>query len=173
MERQPCPERIYDDLGVGFTMGTVMGGIFHYLKGAKNAPRGERLRGGFEAMRQRGPVIGGNFAVWGGLFSSFECLLMKMKGTEKEDMTIAVTSGALTGGLLAIRGGTGAIIRNAAFGGLFLALIEGCSHALQSFMMKQQIEQARRQMQLPPAPTDGAPLFRLQDFNKEFDFMPQ
>jgi import inner membrane translocase subunit TIM17 len=61
MDRQPCPHRIYDDLAIGFTMGTCMGGLFHFVKGAKNAPRGERFRNAMVSMGTRGPVIGGTF----------------------------------------------------------------------------------------------------------------
>lgn len=43
----------------------------------------------------------GNFAVWGGLFSVFDCTLARVRRTE--DAWNAIISGALTGGLLAMR----------------------------------------------------------------------
>ena len=61
MERQPCPYRVYDDIGSAFTMGSVMGGVFHFLRSAKNAPSGERLKSAFAGFRSRAPVLGGLF----------------------------------------------------------------------------------------------------------------
>ena len=74
-DRQPCPDRIFDDLGIGFTMGGVMGSLWNFGKGARNAARGERLAGAITTMKTRGPISGGNFGFWGGLFSTFECAL--------------------------------------------------------------------------------------------------
>lgn len=93
-----------------FDVGAIGGGIWHSVKGARNSPRGERLRGSITAVKSRSPVLGGilihntntnitinantairktlrfyyyfygswfcdlgNFAVWGLLFSSFDC----------------------------------------------------------------------------------------------------
>ena len=44
----------------------------------------------------------GNFGVWGGLFSTFECSLVAIR--RKEDPWNAITSGALTGAVLSARG---------------------------------------------------------------------
>ena len=44
----------------------------------------------------------GNFAVWGGMFSTFDCCLMAVRG--KEDPWNSIGSGALTGAVLMIRG---------------------------------------------------------------------
>lgn len=44
----------------------------------------------------------GNFAVWGGMFSAFDCSLAAVR--KKEDAWNAITSGALTSGCLALRG---------------------------------------------------------------------
>ena len=38
-----------------------------------SSPYGERRIGALTAMKARAPVLGGNFGVWGGLFSSFDC----------------------------------------------------------------------------------------------------
>ena len=38
-----------------------------------NSPHGERRVGAIVALKTRAPVLGGNFGVWGGLFSSFDC----------------------------------------------------------------------------------------------------
>jgi hypothetical protein len=36
------------DIGGAFGMGAVGGGIWHMVKGSKNSPSGQRLRGGLE-----------------------------------------------------------------------------------------------------------------------------
>ena len=48
--REPCPDRILDDMGSAFGMGAVGGGIFHFLKAVKNSPRNQRTRGGIEVI---------------------------------------------------------------------------------------------------------------------------
>ncbi|XP_039630934.1 mitochondrial import inner membrane translocase subunit Tim17-B isoform X2 [Polypterus senegalus] len=101
--REPCPWRIVDDCGGAFTMGAIGGGIFQSVKGFRNAPIGfrHRLRGSANAVRIRAPQIGGSFAVWGGLFSTIDCGLVKLRG--KEDPWNSITSGAMTGAVLAAR----------------------------------------------------------------------
>ena len=53
-------------------------------------------------MKKRAPVLGGSFALWGGLFSSCECTLIHLRN--KEDFLNPIVSGFVTGGLLAARG---------------------------------------------------------------------
>lgn len=64
----------------------------------------------------------GNFAVWGGTFSTFDCTFQHMR--KKDDHWNAIASGAATGGLLALRGGWRAASRQAVIGGILLAVIE-------------------------------------------------
>ena len=66
---------------------------------------------------------GGSFAVWGMLFSCFDCTFTHIR--KKEDPWNAIMSGAATGGLLAARAGLKAAGKNAAVGGVILAAIEG------------------------------------------------
>ena len=106
-------------------MGAVGGAVWHSVKGFRNSPKNERLLGALTAVKGRAPILGGNFAVWGGVFSVFDCSLVAIR--HKEDPWNAICSGALTGGVLAARAGTRAILRNAAVGGFFLAAIEGLS----------------------------------------------
>ena len=40
-ERDPCPHRILDDIGGAFSMGAIGGGLWHSVKGARNAAKGE------------------------------------------------------------------------------------------------------------------------------------
>lgn len=46
--------------------------------------------------------IVGSFAMWGGVFSSMDCLLIYYR--QKDDPYNAIIAGAITGGVLAIRG---------------------------------------------------------------------
>ena len=123
--REPCPARILDDIGGAFAMGAVGGSIWHSVKGFRNAPRGwaNSFKGSIEAVKARGPVVGGNFAVWGALFASFDCSFAALR--RKEDPWNSIMSGAATGAVLAARAGPKAAGRNAVVGGVLLAAIEG------------------------------------------------
>eukprot|EP00567_Pseudictyota_dubia_P016259 CAMPEP_0197440548 /NCGR_PEP_ID=MMETSP1175-20131217/7030_1 /TAXON_ID=1003142 /ORGANISM="Triceratium dubium, Strain CCMP147" /LENGTH=207 /DNA_ID=CAMNT_0042970681 /DNA_START=128 /DNA_END=747 /DNA_ORIENTATION=+ len=122
-DREPCPWRIVDDIGGAFCMGAIGGGIFHTIKGSWNAPKGSRIHGAVSAMAARGPVLGGQFAVWGGLFACCDCSLTAIR--QKEDPWNSICSGAATGGILAARAGPKAMASAAVVGGVLLALIEG------------------------------------------------
>ena len=52
-------------------------------------------------IKARAPVTGGNFGVWGGMFSTFDCAVKGWR--QKEDMWNAIISGFMTGGCLAAR----------------------------------------------------------------------
>lgn len=80
----------------------------------------------------RAPVLGGNFGVWGGLFSTFDCAVKGVR--KKEDPYNAIIAGFFTGGSLAIRGGYKAA-RNGAIGcAVLLAVIEGVGIAFQRML---------------------------------------
>lgn len=113
-------------------MGAIGGSIWHVVKGARNSPVGGRVAGSLFAVKARAPVLGGNFAVWGGLFSSFDCSFAALR--QKEDPWNSITAGACTGGVLAARAGWKAMGRNAAVGGVLLALIEGLGVLLTNYM---------------------------------------
>uniref|UniRef100_A0A1U7XTJ4 Mitochondrial import inner membrane translocase subunit TIM17-2-like n=2 Tax=Solanaceae TaxID=4070 RepID=A0A1U7XTJ4_NICSY len=76
--------------------------------------------------------IGGSFAVWGGLFSTFDCTMVYLR--QKEDPWNSIIAGAATGGFLQMRQGLGAASRSAMFGGVLLALIEGAGIMLNKVM---------------------------------------
>merc|ERR1712086_154767 len=134
--REPCPARIVDDVGGAFGMGLLGGSIWWAVKGAKNNPRGERLLGSIQAVKARSPILGGQFAVWGGLFSTFGCSLVAIRG--KEDPWNAISAGALTGGVLAARAGPHAALQSAVVGGVLLALIEGATIGLNNMTSTEQ-----------------------------------
>ena len=69
--REPCPWRIIDDCGGAFSMGLIGGGVFNAISGVRNAPTGmsRRLMGGLIRVKERAPILGGQFAAWGICFS--------------------------------------------------------------------------------------------------------
>ncbi|KAJ9527626.1 hypothetical protein QJQ45_025905 [Haematococcus lacustris] len=127
-QREPCPDRILDDIGGAFAMGAVGGGAWHFIRGMRNSPPGFRVRGALESLRKESPRLGGSFANWGLAFSCFDCSLQYVR--KKEDPWNAIAAGALTGGFLQLRFGLKSAAKSAAFGGVLLALIEGLGIAI-------------------------------------------
>ena len=149
--REPCPWRIIDDCGGAFTLGAIGGGLHSALKGYRHAPAGQRMKGISSAVRVRAPIIGGNFAAWGGMFSGFDCLLQEIR--RKEDPWNSIGSGALTGAVLMVRAGPRAMMWSAVLGGFFLALIEGVAIGVTKYTAPQyQPQMLLDPNQLPPAP---------------------
>jgi len=158
-DREPCPWRIVDDVGGAFCMGAIGGGIWHSVRGARLAPAGGRFAGSLSAVQARSPVLGGQFAVWGGLFACCDCTLTAVRN--KEDPWNSIISGAATGGILAARAGPRASASAALVGGVLLALIEGMG-----IMISRALSQApptaedyERMMQDPTAPPTAGGLF--------------
>jgi len=118
-------------------MGCIGGGIFQAIKGFRNSPSGinNRFNSSWAAIRHRAPGIGGSFAVWGGMFSTVDCTLVHIR--KKEDPWNSIASGAITGGVLAIRNGTGAMVGSAIIGGVLLAMIEGVGILFNRFTAEQ------------------------------------
>jgi import inner membrane translocase subunit TIM17 len=121
--REPCPWRIVDDAGGAFVFGVAGGTVWHAVGGARNAAKGHMMAQALSRVKTRVPILGGSFAVWGTLFSCFDCSFTYLR--KKEDPWNAIISGAATGGLLAARAGPKVAAKNAAFGGIILAAIEG------------------------------------------------
>jgi import inner membrane translocase subunit TIM17 len=122
------------------------------VKGARNSPAGARITGSMYAIKVRAPTLGGQFAIWGALFSSFDCTLAYVR--RKEDPWNAISAGALTGGTLAMRAGYKTAMKNALFGGLILALIEGCGILLTKYMVPP--EMLQEDVTAPGAPISFA-----------------
>ncbi len=97
--------------------------MYHLIRGTRNAPYGQKMRTALQAVQARSPILGGNFAVWGGLFSAFDCTFTAIR--RKEDPYNSIMSGFFTGGILAIRAGPKQAFKQAAIGGILLAAIEG------------------------------------------------
>lgn len=155
----PCPHRIIDDAGGAFLMGMIGGGIWHGWKGFRRNPSGYKFAGIRDGMRLNAPRIGGNFGVWCGLFSSFDCLLASRYVRNKEDTWNPIISGGLTGATLAARAGMRACLTQGAIGAFFLAMIEGLSHAVGSMMDDSQASQMAIAQATPYS--QGGPAHRL------------
>uniref|UniRef100_J3MMS7 Uncharacterized protein n=1 Tax=Oryza brachyantha TaxID=4533 RepID=J3MMS7_ORYBR len=121
--REPCPDRILDDVGGAFGMGAVGGSVFHFLKGTYNSPNGERLVGGAQAVRMNVPRIAGGWGVWCTLFSTCDCAMVL--ACQKEDPYNAIIVGAATSGILAICQGLCSVLSASVQGGVLLALVSG------------------------------------------------
>lgn len=104
-------------------MGAVGGGIWYGIKGARNSPRGERFPGAIASIKARAPVTGGNFGIWGGMFSTFDCAVKGYR--QKEDAWNAIISGFMTGGCLALRSGPKQAFGSAVACGILLGVFEG------------------------------------------------
>ena len=92
--------------------------------------------GGLIHARNRGPMLGGSFALWGGCFSSLDCLLLYYR--QKDDPFNAIASGFITGGVLAFRSGPQQAFKSALIGGVMLCLIEGVTVAITQYSMRVQ-----------------------------------
>ncbi|OII71412.1 mitochondrial import inner membrane translocase subunit TIM17 [Cryptosporidium ubiquitum] len=124
--REPFPDRIFEDLGGAFSMGCIGGFVTNFFKGMKySSTKMEMLSSGMLFARRAAPSLGTSFALWGGTFSCFDCLMAKLRG--KEDHWNAIFSGTATGGLLAIRGGLKTSLKSAMVGGILLTIIESVS----------------------------------------------
>jgi len=133
MEREPCPYRIVEDAGNAFMFGLVGSGIWNIVGGIRNAPSGHRIALAVSRIKARSPLTAGGFAIWGVLYSICDCSLAAYRG--KEDPWNAIGSGAATGGILAIRGGYKLAAKNAAMGGIILAVIEGLQIGITKMLM--------------------------------------
>merc|ERR1711879_1025307 len=81
--RDPCPSRIVTDCGSAFAMGAIGGSLWHgVIMGWPQAPRGMRMSSAITALKTKAPSLGGSFAVWGGLYSSFDCTFAYLRGKE-------------------------------------------------------------------------------------------
>ncbi|THX90998.1 hypothetical protein D6D08_03517, partial [Aureobasidium pullulans] len=145
--RDPCPWVALNDFGGAFCMGAIGGSLWHGIKGFRNSPYGERRIGALTAIKARAPVLGGNFGVWGGMFSTFDCAVKGIR--KKEDPWNAIIAGFFTGGALAVRGGYKAM-RNGAIGcAILLAVIEGVGIGFQRMMAE------NTRLDMPPPPPQG------------------
>lgn len=86
------------------------------------------------------------------MFSTFDCAFAGLRGTE--DAWNSILSGAVTGGVLAARGGARVAMGSAVVGGILLALIEGVG-IMMNRMSTQQFKPVAPQ--IPDLPVNEAP----------------
>ena len=89
-------------------------------------------------MRNRAPFLGGNFGLWGGIFSTVDCLLIHFR--QVDDPMNAIAAGFITGGVLAFRGGASQAFKQAMAGGVILLMIEGVSNLFTAIFQRRQHE---------------------------------
>ena len=99
---------------------------FHGLRGMYISPKGQRFSGAIRSIAARAPLNGNGFALWGGLFATFDCALTSVRG--RDDMWNPILAGGFTGAALAARAGKRAMVNNFAVGAVLLAAIEGLNH---------------------------------------------
>ena len=109
-----------------------------------NAPKRQRMISGLCHVRNRAPFLGGNFGLWGGIFSSVDCLLIHYR--QKDDPFNAIIAGFITGGVLSIRGGASMAFRQAMAGGVILMLMEGVATIFSAISTRKQQEMQREMM---------------------------
>jgi import inner membrane translocase subunit TIM17 len=148
--RDPCPIVILNDFGGAFAMGAIGGCVWHGLKGFRNSPYGERGPGAISAIKARVPVVAGNFGVWGGLFSTYDCAVKAVR--KREDPLNAIIAGFFVGGSLAIRGGWRHTRNSAITCACLLGVFEGVGLMFQRYMAWQNKPIA------PPLPDQQQPL---------------
>jgi len=131
--REPCPWRIIDDCGGAFSMGLIGGSLFQMISGARNAPSGfsRRALAGIVRVKERAPVLGGQFAAWGICFSTFDCTFVHLR--QKEDPWNSIMSGAAAGAVMVARHGPKQMLGSAIVGGVLLGLIEGLGIMMNHF----------------------------------------
>jgi import inner membrane translocase subunit TIM17 len=134
-------------------IGAIGGGVlFHGFKGYRNSPRGDRWRGSLEAIKQRGPILGGNFAVWSGLFNACECVLNEYR--PRDDIWNVVIAGAATGSILAARSGPRAMMISGAVGGIILAAMEGAGNLMNRLMSGKNYDPVPHKLPEPSTPQE-------------------
>ncbi|KNG83104.1 import inner membrane translocase subunit tim-17 [Aspergillus nomiae NRRL 13137] len=155
--RDPCPWVALSDFGGAFCMGDYRANKMKTVgnwwcsmaryQGFQKQPLRRASDRSPHSHQARAPVLGGNFGVWGGMFSTFDCAIKGIR--KKEDPYNAIIAGFFTGGALAVRGGVKAARNSAIMCAVFLAVIEGVGIGFQRMMAD------NTKLELPPAPPSG------------------
>ena len=75
--------------------------------------------------------------MWAGIYSLAECSLMYFRNTD--DAFNKIASGAITGGVLALRAGPSIAMKNALIGGIFLGAIVLFEIIMTKYQKRQQL----------------------------------
>ncbi|CAK9004385.1 unnamed protein product [Durusdinium trenchii] len=124
--RLPCPERIVDMVGFAFGAGACGGFCMTFVRSLRNFPKGHRLAGAFAAAQTRAPQLASTFAMWSGLFHSFDCAVSQrhLDPQGARSSVDAACCGFLTAGVLSLRQGPRAASLNALFGAFCVGFID-------------------------------------------------
>ena len=147
-----CPHRIIDDFGIGFCLGSAMGFLGAFAKGAWHAPKREKFFGAMRLAVKRSPLFATNFALWAGIFGIGQCTLLYATGTDS--IINQVISGGMAGGILNMRGGMSFFIRGASSGAVIIGMmglgeIAMMKHNLnQQFEVKNKVVKLQQEMEL-------------------------
>merc|ERR1712029_740636 len=111
-------------------MGLIGGSLFNGIQGFRHAPSGlnRRTMGGLVRLKERAPVLGGQFAAWGLCFATFDCSIAYMR--QKEDSWNSIMSGGAAGAVMAARQGPKHMMGSALVGAILLGCIEGMGYML-------------------------------------------
>jgi import inner membrane translocase subunit TIM17 len=126
-----------DDLGQGFGLGLILGSMWNFMKGVYISPAKERIRGGILLAKRRAPITGGNFASWMGLFGFWQCSLLYATGQDSHANQIL--AGALTGGMVNLRGGWKYAQRGFFSGALFIGVFNMIEVLVTKKMLRQEV----------------------------------
>ena len=63
LREKPCPFRIVDDLGGGFSMGCLMGAVWHFARGMYFSPKSQKFYGGIMMLKKRAPILAGIMSI--------------------------------------------------------------------------------------------------------------
>ncbi|RCV44329.1 hypothetical protein SETIT_9G364500v2 [Setaria italica] len=114
---------IIDEVGCGFWCGMTGGSAYHFLKGLRNSPNGDRLAGGARAVRAHAPRLGGSWAGFWAVWEVFENAIFFAR--RKEDPWNGIAAGAATWGLVDLRRGARVAARSTLVGAAVIGLAEG------------------------------------------------
>ena len=106
--------------------------------GFRRSPHSVKLLGGITHLAKRAPMLGGNFALWGLIYSSTECALIKLR--HKDDSINSIVGGFTTGYMLSCRGGWRSALSNGIIGAIMLGAIEFLQ-VINSYQTTKQVNQ--------------------------------
>jgi import inner membrane translocase subunit TIM17 len=55
------------------------GSVWHTFGGIRNGPKGQKISSAIYRVKTRVPILGGSFAIWGTLFSCFDCSISHIR----------------------------------------------------------------------------------------------
>ena len=101
MQQEPFPWRVFQEAGLGFTLGVAGGACFHGASAFATSPAEYRWRFIVSAIRHKAPVSGFHFATFMALYSTFDSVLTGIMG--EPSPIIRILSGGMAGMLPRIR----------------------------------------------------------------------